>query len=548
MLLKTAFITALTAALTPFAQAAEPIPAADMHAAAMPARSLLPAPGETATQEEPAPPGASVSPYLLEPAAIGAPVMEATPSLSSPAPSDLWERIRNGFALQDMDSPLVGEHEAWYSDRPDYVKRMVERSKRYLFHIVEEVEKRGMPTEIALLPMIESAFNPQAYSRSHAAGIWQFIPSTGKNYGLEQNWWYDGRRDILAATGAALDYLQKLHNQFGDWELALAAYNFGEGAISRAMTRNQAKGLATDYRSLNLPAETRNYLPKLIAVKRIVAQPNDFGLSLASIPNAPYFTQVTTSQHIDVKLAARLADMPVDEFVSLNPAHNRPVITAPRGRTLLLPVDKAEAFNANLEGYSKRLVSWQSYQARKDERIDGIARKFGTTVALLKQNNRVALRRNKLASNQTLLVPMHGSGSEGQLLAVNLKSAEPDPAPAAQTRYKAKRGDTLASVAKRHGVTAAQLKAWNHLKSNRLAAGQRLVLKADAVETHTAAAAGKSPATKPTRYTVRRGDTLQSIARRFNVAVLDIQRWNNLSANRPLLHGTRVTVYRDGNG
>jgi len=547
MFLKPAFVIALTAILTVAAQADEPIAAADLHAAAMPAPSTLSAPGEAASQETLAPPGISIPPYLLEPAAIGTPVLEATPTLAPAAPADLWERIRNGFALQDTDSPLVGEHEEWYSERPEYVKRMVERSKRYLFHIVEEVEKRGMPTEIALLPMIESAFNPQAYSHSHAAGIWQFIPSTGKNYGLEQNWWYDGRRDILAATGAALDYLQKLHNQFGDWELALAAYNFGEGAVSRAMARNEARGLATGYQSLTLPGETRNYLPKLIAIKHIVAKPEDFGLSLASIPNAPYFTQVTTSQHIDIKLAARLADMPVDEFVSLNPAHNRPVITAPRGRTLLLPVDKAEAFNANLESYSKRLVSWQSYQGKKGERIDGIARKFGTTVALLKQNNRVALRRNKLAASQTLLVPLHGSGSEGQLLAVNLKSAEPEAVPAAQTRYRAKRGDTLASVAKRHGVTVAQIKAWNHLKSNRLAAGQRLVLKADGVVTRTASAKGKSRAAKATRYTVRRGDTLHSIARRFNVAVLDIQRWNNLSAKRPLQHGTRVTVYRDGN-
>ena len=536
MFLKPALILALTAVLATSAQADEPIAAADLHATAMPAPSTLPAPG------------ASIPSHLLEPTAISAPILETTPSLAPPAAADLWERIRNGFALQDMDSPLVGEHETWYSERPEYLKRMVERSKRYLFHIVEEVEKRGMPTEIALLPMIESAFNPQAYSRSHAAGIWQFIPSTGKNYGLEQNWWYDGRRDILAATGAALDYLQKLHNQFGDWELALAAYNFGEGAVSRAMARNQAMGLATDYQSLTLPGETRNYLPKLLAIKRIVAKPEDFGLRLASIPNAPYFTQVTTSQHIDVKLAARLADMPVDEFVSLNPAHNRPVITAPRGRTLLLPVDKAEAFNANLEGYSKRLVSWQSYQGKKGERIDGIARKFGTTVALLKLNNSVALRRNKLASSQTLLVPLHGSGSEGQLLAVNLKSAKPEAAPdAAQTHYRTQRGDTLASVARRHGVTVAQLKAWNHLKSNRLAAGQRLVLKADTRETRVAATDGKSRAAKPTRYMVRRGDTLHSIARRFNVAVLDIQRWNNLSAKRPLQLGTRVTVYRDGN-
>jgi len=494
-----------------------------------------------------APSGAGGAAATLEPSTITASLPEAAPAPPPAAPVDLWERIRDGFALQDIDSPRVREDEAWYAGRPEYVKRMVARSKRYLFYIVEEVEKRGMPTEIALLPMIESAFNPQAYSRSRASGIWQFIPSTGKNYGLEQNWWYDGRRDILAATGAALDYLQKLHDQFGTWELALAAYNSGEGNVARAIARNQAKGMPTDYESLHLPGETRNYVPKLIAVKHLVMQPETSNQALASIPNAPYFTQVTTSQNIDVKLAARLADMPVDEFVSLNPAHNRPVIAAPRGHALLLPVDKAEAFNANLESYSQRLVSWQSYQARKGERLDRIAGKFGTTVAVLRNSNHVALRRNKLASNQTLLVPLHGNRSGTELLTVDLKSAAPEEAPiAAHTRYRAKRGDTLASIAKRHGVTVAQIKSWNHLKSSRLASGQRLVLEADASATRSASAKGKSRTGKRQLYTVRRGDTLRSIARRFNVAVVDLQRWNNLSGKQHLAHGSKVALYRGG--
>jgi membrane-bound lytic murein transglycosylase D len=551
MPLKPALLLALLASFGLYAQADEQVPARLPQTVAAAAQSALPAPSEVIPPSAIAPSDAAAAapsvPTTLEPSAIDAPVLEATPILTTPARADLWERIRNGFAMQDSDSPLVREHEAWYVGRPAYVKRMVERSKRYLFYIVEEVEKRGMPTEIALLPMIESAFNPQAYSRSRASGIWQFIPSTGKNYGLEQNWWYDGRRDILAATGAALDYLQKLHDQFGSWELALAAYNAGEGNVSRAIARNQAKGLPTDYASLRLPGETRNYVPKLIAVKRLVMQPESSNLALASIPNAPYFTQVTTSQHIDVKLAARLADMPLDEFVSLNPAHNHPVIAAPKGRTLLLPVDKAEAFNANLESYSERLVSWQSYPAKKGERLDRIAGKFGTTVAVLQNNNHVALRRNKLASNQTLLVPLHGNRSGADLLAVNLKSAEPEAAPAAaQTRYRTKRGDTLASVAKRHGVTVAQIKSWNHLKSSRLAAGQRLVVKADAGETRSASAEGKSRAAKRQLYTVRRGDTLRSIARRFNVAVVDLQRWNNLSGKQHLAHGTKVALYRGG--
>lgn len=551
MPLKPALLLALLAFPGLQAQADEQVPARLPQTVAAAAQSALPTPAEITQPKAIAPadgadaaPGA---PAALDTSADNAPALEATPVLAPAVPADLWERIRNGFAMQDTDGPLVREHAAWYAGRPEYVKRMVERSKRYLFYIVEEVEKRGMPTEIALLPMIESAFNPQAYSRSRASGIWQFIPSTGKNYGLEQNWWYDGRRDILAATGAALDYLQKLHDQFGTWELALAAYNAGEGNVARAIARNQAKGMPTDYASLHLPGETRNYVPKLIAVKHLVMQPESPNLALASIPNAPYFTQVTTSQHIDVKLAARLADMPVDEFVSLNPAHNHPVIAAPKGRTLLLPVDKAEAFNTNLESYSERLVSWQSYPAKRGERLDRIARKFGTTVAALQNNNHVAVRRNKLVSNQTLLVPLHGNRSGADLLAVNLKSAEPEAAPAAvQTRYRAKKGDTLASVAKRHGVTVAQIKSWNHLKSSRLAAGQRLVVKADAGETRSASAKGKSRAGKRTLYTVRRGDTLHSIARRFNVAVVDLQRWNNLSGKQHLAHGSKVALYRGG--
>ena len=328
--------------------------------------------------------------------------------IGNPVAMDLWGRIRGGFGMAEIDGALLRQHENWYASRPDYLKRMLERSNRYLFYIVEEVEKRDMPTEIALLPMIESAFNPTAHSRSHASGIWQFIPSTGKDYGLQQNWWYDGRRDILAATGAALDYLQKLHTQFGDWQLALAAYNSGEGTVGRAIARNRANGLATDFESLNLPAETRNYVPKLIAIKHIINDPSAFGITLASIPNQPYFTTIATKQHMDTKVAAQLAGMPLADFVSLNPAHNRPVITSSGTHALIVPVDKAEAFNTNLENYNKPLVSWQSYSARKGEWLNKIAQKFNTTIAWLKENNPIHLRKNKLATSQTLLVPLRG--------------------------------------------------------------------------------------------------------------------------------------------
>src|SRR5512141_2035910 len=274
---------------------------------------------------------------------------EAPDDVPLPDP-DLWQRIRRGFSLEPLDSPLVQEHEAWYASRPDYIKRFVDRGSRYLHYIVEQVEKRGMPTEIALLPVIESAFTPRAMSRAKASGIWQFIPSTGKNYGLTQDWWRDNRNDIVAATDAALNYLQRLHDMFGSWELALAAYNCGEGCVSRAIAYNQKRGLPTDYQSLKLPPETRSYVPKLFAVKNIVLSPAAYGIELESVPDQPYFTQVQAPAKIDVKVAAKLAGMTVEDFLALNPAHNRPIAVAPTG-TLVLPLDKADAFKENLENY-----------------------------------------------------------------------------------------------------------------------------------------------------------------------------------------------------
>lgn len=475
--------------------------------------------------------------------------LEISPILNSVPPADLWERVRNGFALKEMNNQFVRNHESWYANRPEYLKRTAERSKRYMFHIVEAVEKRGMPTEIALLPFIESAYNPKALSPARASGIWQFIPSTGKNYGLEQNWWYDGRRDVLAATDAALDYLQKLHDQFGSWELALAAYNCGEGCVERAINRNQAKGEPTDYQSLGLPAETRQYVPKLIAVRNIVSNPAAYEFNLASIPNKPYFTTVTLKQHIDIKLAAKLAEIPLDEFVALNPAYNRPVVSATSPRTLLLPVDKLNEFNANLESNSRPLVSWQSYNARKGETLNAIARRFGTSISWLKTNNHILIKRNKLSTNQLLLVPMRGGKADitPEPVAVSTPTADSEGSSANKTVYVVKKGDTVLSIAKRVHMNPRQLKALNGLKSNRLAVGRKLVIVAEKATVKgkvatTRVARANKPSSSKRIYTVRRGDTVSSIARRFKVASNDIQRWNNLSGRRALMPGTKVRV------
>ena len=324
-----------------------------------------------------------------------------------PSETDLWRRIRSGFALQDSDSPLVAKHEGWYAGHPYYVERMAGRSKLYLYYIVGEVEKRGMPTEIALLPMIESAFIPNALSRRKASGIWQFVPGTGKKYGLEQDWWYDGRRDVVDATQAALDYLQNLHEEFGDWELALAAYNCGEKKVARLLAQNRAKGLPEDYQSLKkLPRETKNYIPKLIAIRNIVNNPASYGLSLDEIPNEPYFTTVSAPSHIDVKLAAQLANMPLEDFVSLNPAYIRPVIKS-ETTILLLPLDKVDTFAENLENHDEPLVSWQIYRAVKGEWLDKIAQRFGISLARLKQVNGIRPRSKITDAGQMLLVPFN---------------------------------------------------------------------------------------------------------------------------------------------
>ena len=389
-------------------------------------------------------------------------------------PPDLWERIRRGFAIPDLSSPLVQDRQIWYASQPSYVKRMVERGKRYLYYIVEELEKRGMPTELALLPMVESAFNPMAYSSAHASGLWQFIPSTGKNYNLAQNPWYDGRRDIVASTSAALDYLQYLYDLYGDWYLALASYNWGENAVARAIEKNRAKGLPTDYLSLDLPPETRNYVPKLQALKNIIENPHAFGIDLDPVPNTPYFVTIEKTRDMDVHIAAKLADIPLSEFLALNPAHNRPVIVAKTSPALVLPTDKAKIFLANLEEYDEPLVSWQTYTMRRGDRLDRIAAKHHMSLARLKQINGIG-RHTRVGPGYQLLLPLKGTRLEP--LPVSYRPPATELAsPVRKLHYTVRRGDTLVKIAHRFHVSAVDLRRWN--KIGRLSAGQHLVVEA----------------------------------------------------------------------
>ncbi|MDD4928144.1 MAG: transglycosylase SLT domain-containing protein [Gallionella sp.] len=404
---------------------------------------------------------------------------------------NLWPRLRAGFTLQALDNPLISKHEKWYADRPEYITRMMTRANRYLYYITVEVERRGMPSEIALLPMIESAFNPSANSTSNASGIWQFMPMTGRNFGLQQNWWYDGRRDIIGATTGALDYLEKLHTMFGSWELALAAYNWGEGSVQRAQARNRIKGLPVDYASLTLPDETRNYVPKLLAIKNIIANPADFGLTLPDIPNKPYFTAVSTAKHIDVALAAELADISGEEFIALNPAHNRPVILQENSSYILLPVDKVETYQNNLETYDKPLVSWQAYHAKKGERLDHLAPRFGLSLERLKSVNGLSAQA-RFCNDETLLVPLNGEPgeSENEFEGFNMHLHPAQKKSPVSLKYTVQSGDTLSKLARRYHVSVDSLKNWNgeirHVK-----AGQTLTIS----PTWTKRGAKGSPAT-----------------------------------------------------
>ena len=388
------------------------------------------------------------------------------------APEDLWERIRQGFAMPDLDNALVREKTAYYAARPDYLQRIFDRSRIYLFHIVEELEKRNLPTELALLPMVESAFNPMAYSRAHASGLWQFIPGTGRRFDLQQNWWYDGRRDIVESTKAALDYLTALYEMHGDWHLALASYNWGEGAVGRAIAKNRAAGLPTDYWSLSMPPETRHYIPKLQALKNIIANPAPLSITLGPIPNQPYFSTYTKLRDIDVQLAAKLAEMPVEEFIALNPGFSRPIIRASVTPRIVLPADRIEVFHDNLTKYDgNSLVSWKTYHPRKGDTFESIAKRFGMMVGQLKEVNGIGPRVRLVPS--LLVVPSSRAALETRRLP--LMYAPPIPVLMRRIFHTVKPGETLASIGKRYGVSLEDMKRWN--PGSRAKPGAKLALE-----------------------------------------------------------------------
>jgi len=393
---------------------------------------------------------------------------------------NLWQRIYSRFDIKDENNSRSKKYEKWYSARPEYIERMMDRSQKYLFYVVGEVEKRGMPSEIALLPMIESAYNPIANSRSKAVGIWQFIPSTGRLYGLKQDWWQDKRRNVVDATNAALDYLQKLHALFGTWDLALAAYNAGEGTVSRAIAKNKAKGLPADYANLKLPAETKDYVPKLQAIKNIVSNPSQYGLYIDPIPNKPYFTYVEAPAVIDADLAANLAEISYDEFLLLNSEHRRPLIrTNEKTQKFILPINAADTFVKNLSQNEKPLVSWNIYQPKRNEKIKTIANKFDMEESdLIKAND---LNPQKLIKPSSIILVAKKEGTETNahqdIDESKIQKDSKTEISVSPNKYKVKPGDTLTKIAKKYGISIKELKDINQITASDIQIGSTLQLK-----------------------------------------------------------------------
>lgn len=382
--------------------------------------------------------------------------------------NDIWERIRTGYAIPNLNNPLVDKWVAYYSARPEYFQRMADRSGKYLFYIVNEVNRRELPTELVLLPFVESAFNPNALSSAQASGLWQFIPSTGTHFKLEQNWWRDQRRDPIASTNAALDYLEYLFDYQGDWYLAFASYNWGEGSVKRAMNQAAKLGKTQQFENLKLPQETENYIPKLQAIKNIISNPERYSIVLPIINNEPYFVSIKKNQDIDLAVAAKLAQMPLEEFTALNPGFNQGVIMANNDTEIILPIEKAPNYLANLAEYQGDLTSWKKYSAREGESIQGIAHKFNVSVDALRQANDLNRNIRLLPTAKNMVIPGTSASSFVATVQVNRNQKTQG--------HKVRSGETLVSIAYRYQLSIQTLKDLNNLTNNQVNVGQKILI------------------------------------------------------------------------
>mgnify|MGYP002620790997 CR=1 FL=1 len=462
------------------------------------------------------------------------------------APADIWQRLRAGLALPDHDHDGVRPHRDWYARHQNYLDRTFERAEPYFHYIVEQVEARGMPLELALLPVVESAFQPFAYSHGRAAGLWQFIPGTARRYGLKIDWWYDGRRDVHAATTAALDYLEALHRRFdGDWLLALAAYNSGEGTVSRAVRDNQRRGKGTRFWDLKLPRETEGYVPKLLAISALVAEPEKYEVSLRPIADKPYLTAVDIGSQLDLAIAAEMAGMTLEALYLINPGFNR-WATPPEGpHRLLLPLDKAEGFKQQLAGLPQQeRVQWVRHRIREGETLGHIALKYKTTVKTIQTTNQI--RGNIIRAGNYLIIPAASQSPSEYALSESqrLRSTQNRNRAGTKSSYTVQRGDTLWDIARAHRVSVRQLASWNAMAPrDTLRPGQKLVIWSK----------GGAPADNPladnrTRkinYRVRNGDSLARISQRFNVSVAELREWNPKARGKYIQPGQHLVVYVD---
>lgn len=463
---------------------------------------------------------------------------------------DLWHRLRAGFTLDhEITDPRVKTQLDWYRKHPRYIDRVVERGSRYLHYIVSETEKRGLPTELALLPIVESAFDPFAYSHGRAAGLWQFIPSTGKYFGLTQSWWHDDRRDVIAATDAALTYLDRLATRFdGDFTLALAAYNSGGGTVSIAMRRNRNAGKPTDYWSLKLPRETTHYVPKLIALAKIFDNPEKYGIDLPPLNDEPYFEVVDTGSQLDLAQAAELAGVDIDEIYLLNPSFNR-WATSPDGpHRLLVPKENADTFAEALAAIpDDQRVSWRNYKVQSGDSLSTIARKFSTTPSVIRRVN--TLNGDMIRIGQRLMIPSASKSSEQYALSAGQRLERKQSRSRDGTRvdYTVKRGDTFWDIAREHRVSVREVAAWNNMApGDPLIPGKKLTIWSKSEHSAQTASSGRGKAmVRKVGYRVRKGDSLSAIASRFAVNVRDIASWNDLNSARYLQPGQSLVLYVD---
>ena len=469
---------------------------------------------------------------------------------------DTWERIRNGFTLPDIDHKRVEQELNWFKRHPEYMNRVVERARPYLHYIIETVEAAGIPSEFALLPIVESAFQPFAYSHGRAAGIWQFIPATGKQYGLKQNWWYDGRRDVHASTKSAVRLLKNLNRNFkGDWLHALAAYNTGDGRVKRSIRKNKRKGKSTNFFALSLPKETRAYVPKLLALKKIINDPEAYGITLDAIANEPYFEQVKLDSQIDLALVAEMADLPLDDVYRLNSGYNR-WATSPNGPyDLLIPVTHVEAFKTKLaELPTNKRIKWVRHRVRSGETLGTIAQKFHTSIRTIKRVNR--LRGKMIRVGRGLTIPVASLSLRKYRLSANQRKSKLQniPRQGRKVSHIVQQGETFWELAQYHRVGVKQLAKWNSMApKDRLQAGQRLIIwsrrgsaKTSSVDIENLSAPPRRNITKRIGYKVRRGDSLARISNKFRVSIRQLKRWNRSVRTRKYLQpGQWLTLIVD---